>query len=67
MVRVMDSDSYISDDSVAYSMDYNVRSTRVEGSYSSGTVYIRGTKGYNGHDSFKFVLEKANDFSDFDA
>lgn len=67
MVRVGDNDSYVSDDAVAYSIEYKVKGTRVEGTMSSGTVYIRGTKGYDGGDSFKFVLEKANDFSDFDA
>ena len=30
-------------------------------------MYIRGVKGQDGWDSFKFILEKANDFSDFDA
>jgi|APSaa5957512535_1039671.scaffolds.fasta_scaffold75595_2 hypothetical protein len=34
---------------------------------SPGSVYIRGVKGHDGWDSFKFILEKANDFSDFDA
>ena len=30
-------------------------------------MYIRGIKGHEGWDSFKFILEKANDFSDFDS
>ena len=34
---------------------------------SNGTIYIKGAKGYEGYDNFKFELQKANDFSDFDA
>ena len=34
---------------------------------SPGSIYIRGIKGHEGFDSFKFILEKANDFIDFDA
>lgn len=29
-------------------------------------MYIRGTKGEEGFDSFKFILEKSVDFSDLD-
>lgn len=65
-VRVTGNDSYLTDDSTAYTIDYKVNSTSVEGSTSNGTVYIRGAKGYEGYDSFKFELQKANDFSDFD-
>jgi len=66
-VRVTGNDSYLSEDAVAYSIDYKVKATVVGGSFSAGSVYIRGTKGHEGYDSFKFSLEKANDFSDFDA
>ena len=67
MVRVTGNDSYLSDDAVAYSIDYKVKSTVVGGTQAAGSVYVRGTKGSEGYDSFKFVLEKSNDFSDFDA
>jgi hypothetical protein len=34
----------------------------------TGSIYIRGIKGTDGNfDQFKFILEKSNDFSDFDA
>lgn len=34
---------------------------------SNGSIYIRGVKGHDGWDNFKFILEKSNDFSEFDA
>ena len=67
LVKVTGNDSYLSEDSVAYAIDYKVRSPKLEGTFSNGSIYIRGTKGHEGYDSFKFVLEKSNDFSDFDA
>ena len=66
-MRVTGNDSYLSDDAVAYSIEYKVKSTSIGGTQAAGSVYIRGTKGTEGYDSFKFVLEKSNDFSDFDA
>ena len=60
-------DSYMNDDNIAYLIDYSVNSPKIPGAQSKGSVYIRGVKGQNGLDNFKFVLEKANDFSDFDA
>ena len=55
-VRVTGNDSYLTDDSTAYTIDYKVNSVVVAGSTSNGTVYIRGAKGYEGYDSFKFEL-----------
>jgi hypothetical protein len=59
-------DSYINDENVAYLIDYQVKSIEVGGENNIGTVYIRGVKG-DDVDSFKFILEKANGFSDIDA
>lgn len=47
-------------------VDYTVASSRVDGATAPGSIYIRGVKGQEGMDSFKFCLEKGNDFSDFD-
>jgi hypothetical protein len=44
-----------------------VKSPVVDGGNSKGSLYFRGVKGKEGWDSFKFIMEKANDFSDFDA
>ena len=66
-VRVTQTDSYLKDEQVAYLIDYTVNSTTVEGTKSTGAIYIRGVKGQDGLDSFKFSLEKSHDFSDFDA
>jgi hypothetical protein len=67
MVKVIGNDSYINEENVAYLIDYSVRSPNVGGTSSKGSIYIRGVKGHDGYDSFKFILEKANDFSDFDS
>ena len=67
MVKVIGNDSYINEENVAYLIDYAVRSKSVGGTNNKGSIYIRGIKGNDGLDSFKFILEKANDFSDFDA
>ena len=67
MVKVVGNDSYINEENVAYLIDYAVRSKSVGGTNNKGSIYIRGIKGNDGLDSFKFILEKANDFSDFDA
>jgi len=48
-------------------LDYKVLSKHVPGASCAGSIYIRGIKGKDGGDSFKFILEKANDFLDFDA
>lgn len=66
-VAVTHQDSYLADENVAYSIDFQVNSSTVEGTKSRGSVYIRGVKGADGWDSFKFILEKSHDFSDFDA
>ena len=47
-------------------IDYKVNSSKVGGAKCPGTLYIRGAK-ENGWDNFKFILEKENDFNDFDA
>jgi hypothetical protein len=67
MVKLIGNDSYINEENVAYLIDYQVRSKSVDGTNNKGSIYIRGIKGNEGFDSFKFILEKANDFSDFDA
>jgi len=52
---------------VAYLVDYSVASSGVQGTNCKGSIYIRGIKGDEGIDSFKFTLEKSNDFSDLDS
>ena len=66
-VRVTQTDSYLKDEQVAYLVDYLVNSSQVEGTRCPGALYIRGVKGEDGMDSFKFTMEKGQDFSDFDA
>ena len=65
--KVIGSDSYIADENLSYLLDYHCDSTSVPGTKNKGSVYIRGVKGHEGWDSFKFILEKTQDFSDFDA
>jgi len=64
--RLINNDSYLNDDAVSYLLDYSVKSSKVEGTNCKGTCYIRGHKS-DTVDSFKFVIEKNNDFSEFDA
>lgn len=64
--KITANDSYMNDGAVSYLVDYSVKSSKVEGTMCKGTCYIRGHKG-DAVDSFKFVIEKSNDFSDFDA
>ena len=64
--RVVNTDSYNADENTAYLIDYKVASSKVEGTSCRGSIYIRGMK-ENGWDNFKFILEKENDFNDFDA
>ena len=52
---------------MAYLIDYKVKSSQVDGTNCPGSIYIRGVKGEDGLDSFKFTLEKGQDFSDFDS
>jgi len=59
----MSTDSFQGDESVSYMIDYSVNSSTVHGAKSKGSLYLRGIKGDNGFDSFKFVLEKNNDFN----
>ena len=67
--KLINSDSYLNDSAVSYLIDYSVKSSKVEGTNCKGTMYIRGHKSIDDSavDSFKFVIEKNNDFSDFDA
>lgn len=51
---------------MSYLIDYEVNSTQAHGARSKGSVYIRGMKGDQGFDSFKFILEKNVDFSELD-
>ena len=51
---------------MAYLVDYLVNSSQVQGTRCPGSLYIRGVKGQDGLDSFKFTLEKGQDFSEFD-
>ena len=64
--KIITTDSYLNDDAVSYLIDYSVKSSKVEGTNCKGTCYIRGHKS-EAVDSFKFVVEKNNDFSEFDA
>jgi hypothetical protein len=48
-------------------IDYEVASSTASGGTCSGTIYIRGMKGKDGVDAFKFVLEKNVDFADLDS
>ena len=66
-VRITNTDSYLAEENVAYLIDYLVKSSSVGGTKCKGSIYIRGVKGSEGLDSFKFILEKSNDFSEFDA
>ena len=66
-VRVTNNDSYLADENVSYLLDYSVDSTTIGGTKAKGSVYIRGYKGQDGWDSFKFTIEKNLDFSQFDA
>lgn len=66
-VKIVGTDSYLNEENVAYLIDYQVKSATVGGTNNKGSIYIRGIKGEEGYDSFKFIVEKANDFSDFDA
>ena len=52
---------------MAYRIDYSVNSSTMPGTKCKGTVYIRGVKSEKGYDSFKFCLEKNNDFADLDS
>ena len=52
---------------MSYLIDYEVNSTTASGGKSKGSIYIRGVKGQNGVDSYKFVLEKGVDFATLDS
>lgn len=63
--KTVKTDSYLNEDRVCYLIDYLVKSEEVGGTTNSGSCYIRGQKGEI--DNFKFILEKANGFSDCDS
>ena len=59
--RVTKTDSFSSKDNVSYLVDYKTESHESHGAMSSGSIYMRGVKSGT-YDSFKFVMEKSNDF-----
>ena len=65
--RITGKDYYHNEENLAYLIDYKVQSSQVGGTHTTGSVYIRGVRGEDGVDSFKFILEKSNDFSELDA
>ena len=79
-LRITGTDSFSADEKVAYLIDYSITSSggsmqpgelantaaAAPGTRCRGSVFIRGLKGQNGMDSFKFILEKENDFNPFD-
>lgn len=64
---MINTDSHLQDDNVSYLIDYEVNSSTASGGKSKGSIYIRGVKGQNGVDSYKFVLEKSVDFAQLDS
>jgi hypothetical protein len=65
--KVKRTNSFSKGDTSSYVIDYEVASTTASGGSCSGTIFIRGMKGKDGVDSFKFVLEKSVDFADLDS
>ena len=65
-MRITNTDSYNADENVAFMIDYKTKSSKVDGASCRGSIYIRGST-ENGWDNYKFILEKENDFNDFDA
>lgn len=65
--RIVDTNSFTKADNVSYMIDFSVNSSSVSGGKSKGSVFIRGIKGENGYDSYKFVLEKMVDFAELDS
>lgn len=51
---------------MSYLIDYEVNSSTAHGAKSKGSVYIRGIKGGEGYDSYKFIMEKGVDFNELD-
>jgi hypothetical protein len=47
-------------------IDYEVNSSTANGAKTKGSIYIRGIKGGEGFDSFKFIMEKGVDFNELD-
>lgn len=64
--RISGTDSFVQDENISYLIDYDVNSTTANGAKSKGSIYIRGIKGDEGFDSYKFILEKNVDFSPLD-
>jgi len=65
--RIRDRETFKNQDNVSQKIDYQVASSTANGANCTGTIYIRGIKGPDGNDSFKFIMEKSNDFSELDA
>lgn len=63
--KIKDERDFKQDDMMSYLLDFEVDSTTARGGKSSGSIYIRGTKG-DPYDNFKFVLEKNVDFHQTD-
>ena len=64
--KITNTESFVKGDNVSYMIDYTTMSSGADGAFSKGSIYIRGVR-QNGFDSFKFVLEKNNDFCPLDA
>ena len=64
--KIVQTDSFVQEENVSYLIDYEVNSSTAHGARTKGSIYIRGIKGEQGYDSFKFILEKGVDFSDLD-
>lgn len=52
---------------MSYCIDYDVASSTASGGRCNGVVYLRGMKGENGVQAYKFVLEKNVDFAKLDS
>jgi len=65
--RIRDTDSFVKDDNVSYKIDYECKSSQAQGGKSTGSIYIRGIKGKDGRDSYKFCHEKSVDFCELDS
>jgi len=60
--KVTSTDSFSQGDNVAYMIDYQTKSSGADGAHCKGSVYLRGVRSEGSFDSFKFVMEKSNDF-----
>lgn len=65
--KILSTDSFLKQDNVSYMIDFEDNSTTALGAKSKGSIYVRGVKGQNGTDSYKFVMEKSVDFCELDS